>query len=43
MTSPTSSSPHSGGQSDYKLERLQEQIDWHNEKARHNKNEIQNE
>jgi hypothetical protein len=38
LTSPaSSSSPPSNLQSDYKLERLQEQIDWHSKKARHNK------
>jgi hypothetical protein len=38
LTLPTSSSsPPSNLQSDYKLERLQEQIDWHSKKARQNK------
>ena len=37
LNSSTSSSSPSDGQSDYKLGRLQEQIDWHSEKARHNK------
>jgi hypothetical protein len=37
LTSPTTSSSPSGGQSDYKLERLEEQIDWHSERARLNK------
>jgi hypothetical protein len=34
---PSTPPSHSGGQSDYKLERLQEQIKWHSKKARHNK------
>jgi hypothetical protein len=38
LTLPTSSSSSpSNLQSDYKLGRLQEQIDWHSKKARHNK------
>jgi hypothetical protein len=37
LTSPITLSPSSDDKSDYKLERLQEQIDWHSEKAHQNK------
>jgi hypothetical protein len=34
---PSTTPSNSGGQFEYKLDRLQEQINWHSKKARHNK------